>query len=186
MDVRADDRLTLRHSGPDEALQMREQLVPIYAETHVHLLDQPWYSPDDWWSRLAEIYSKTRDFDLVTAWTGDHCVGYAFGSPRDDEDLWPQIHAVFPDLMPTGPVYIFREFAVTPAHQRRGHGAAIHDELMRDRPEQAAHLLVRDDNTPALAAYRRWGWVTAGSKRPFPDSPTFAAMALNLRIRSRP
>lgn len=171
----------LRHCDPVTTLTLREHLVPIYAATHAHLLDQPWYSPDDWWSRLADIYVKTRDFDLVTAWHGDTCVGYAFGSPRDGDDLWPQIHAALPELRPSGPIYIFREFAVTPTQQRKGYGTLIHDELLRGRPEQAAHLLVRQDNGPAQAAYRRWGWVLAGTKKPFEDSPTFDAMALNLR-----
>ena len=176
--------LTLRHHGPEDSLALRDALVPIYATTHSHLLDQPWYSPDDWWARLTDIYSRTRDFDLVTGWLGETVVGYAFGSPRDDGVLWPAIQAVLPQVTPGGPVYIFREFAVAPPVQRCGFGRLIHDELLRARGESAAHLLVRPDNIPALAAYRSWGWVRIGEAKPFEDSPIFDAMTLDLGGRS--
>ncbi|MEU4693724.1 GNAT family N-acetyltransferase [Actinoplanes sp. NPDC023714] len=174
--------LTLRHSSPTEALELSDHLIRIYAATHAHLIDQPWYSPDTYWSRLTDIYVKTRDFDLVTGWHGDECIGYAFGSPRDgDEETWTQIASVVSDIGEPGPIYIFREFAVAPDHQRHGYGRRIHDELLHRRPERIAHLLVRGDNEPAQIAYDRWGWLRIGTKKPFEDSPTFDAMALDLR-----
>ena len=176
--------LNLRHHGPTETLTMRELLVPIYAETHAHLLpDEPWNAPEVWWERLADSYAKTRDFDLVTGWDDDVLVGYAFGSPNDTGKSWPRIHAVFRHLVPAGPIYVFREFAVRPDRQRLGYGRLIHDELLRGRPEQAAHLLLRKDNDAARAAYRSWGWLPAGEVKPFDDSPTFDAMALDLTAR---
>jgi ribosomal protein S18 acetylase RimI-like enzyme len=173
--------LALRHHDPAETLKLRGFLVPIYAATHAHLLDQPWYGPDEWWNRLADIYSKTRDFDLVTGWDGETIVGYAFGSPSDTGKQWPAIHVAFPHLEPVGAVYIFREFAVAPERQRRGYGRLIHDELLLTRPEQAAHLLVRKDNEAAQAAYREWAWKHIGEVKPFENSPTFDAMALDLQ-----
>ena len=163
---------------------MRDLLVPIYSATHAHLIGvDPWNAPERWWERLADTYSKTRDFDLVTGWLGDELVGYAFGSPTGKDRLWPAITAVFPHLQPSGSVYIFREFAVRPDSQRRGYGRLIHDELLRGRPEQAAHLLVRKDNDLARAAYLSWGWQAAGEVKPFPDSETFDAMALDMTSR---
>lgn len=178
-----DRQCRLQHCGPDETLTLRSEILPVYASSHADQMHDPWFAPEQFWNRLVEIYAKTRDFDLVTAWVDSKVVGYAFGSPRDTNDLWGEICARFPDLQASGPVYIFREFAVSPEFQQRGHGRAIHDELLRARPEQAAYLLVRQDNAPAQAAYRRWGWVKVGTKKPFPDSPTFDALALNLISR---
>ncbi|WP_433824564.1 GNAT family N-acetyltransferase [Actinoplanes sp. CA-015351] len=176
--------VTLRHSGGDEALEMREHLLPIYAATRAHLAGNPFYQPANFWSRLAGIHIKSRDFDLVTAWINTTCIGYAFGSPSDaDSTLTAQLTATFPDVGPTSPVYVLREFSVDPAHQRHGHGARIHDELLRGRPERFARLLVRADNEPAKAAYRRWGWVTVGTEQPFENSSPFDAMALDIRQR---
>ncbi|WP_285685445.1 GNAT family N-acetyltransferase [Actinoplanes sp. NBRC 103695] len=177
-------RLALRHHGPDDTLTMRDLLVPIYSATHAPLIGvDPWNAPEKWWQRLTDTYSKTRDFDLVTGWDGDEVAGYAFGSPNDSARLWPSIHPVFPHLNAAGPVYIFREFAVRPDVQRRGYGMLIHDELLSGRPEQVAHLLLRKDNLPARAAYVSWGWKAAGEVKPFPDSQTFDAMALDLTSR---
>ena len=178
--------LRLRHTGPEETLALRDQILPVYASSHADQMHDPWFSLAEFWKRLVEIYAKTRDFDLVTAWFDDIVVGYAFGSPRDNEDLWPDIHNAFPDMEPHGPVYIFREFAVSPTFQRQHVGAKIHDELLRGRPEQVAHLLVRPDNVAAQAAYARWGWKMIGKIRPFDDSPTFDALALDLRTFNPP
>jgi hypothetical protein len=147
-------------------------------------MGDPWFAPDKFWERLVDIYAKTRDFDLVTAWLDETVVGYAFGSPRDNEDLWPAIHQVLPHLEPWGPVYIFREFAVTPNLHRHRIGTAIHDELLRPRTEQVAHLLVRPDNEAAQAAYASWGWLSAGKVKPFEDSPEFDALVLDLTRRT--
>lgn len=178
------DNLQLRHSDAEQTLALRDQVVPVYASSHADQMHDPWFAPEKFWERLVDIYAKTRDFDLVTAWLDGKVVGYAFGSPRDSEDLWPAIHEVFPNLEPYGPVYIFREFAVSPEMHRRHIGTAVHDELLRGRPEQVAHLLVRPDNEPAQAAYAQWGWKSIGKVQPFEDSPTFDALALDLTQRT--
>ncbi len=172
--------MRLTHNDPQEALTLRADILPVYSASHADLMHNHWFLPDNFWDRLVENYAKTQDFDLVAAWEGEQMVGYAFGSPRESIDLWEDICAIFPDPRPYGPVYIFREFAVLPNRQRQGYGRAIHDELLKTRSEQAAHLLVRPDNVAAQAAYRSWGWVKVGTHRPFPDSPTFDALALDL------
>lgn len=173
--------LNLKHADSAETLKLRDQVMPVYAASHADQMHDEWFSPEQFWTRLVDIYAQTRDFDLVTGWIDDTVVGYAFGSPRDKEDLWDAIHRIYPDMTPSGPVYIFREFAVAPDWQRHGFGTQIHDELLRGRTEQAAHLLVRPDNAPAQAAYKSWGWKQVGQIKPFPDSPTFDALAFDLR-----
>ena len=182
--IASNSDITLRRHGAEETLTLRDQILPVYAASHEHLIAKPWWSPQEFWDRLVQIYARTRDFELVSGWLDDTMVGYAFGSPKDDTGkMWPDIHTAFPYLEPDGPVYIFREFAVTPKLQRRGYGRLIHDELLRGRLERAAHLLVRKDNEPARAAYRRWGWTFVGEIQPFDDAPTLDAMALDLGTR---
>jgi ribosomal protein S18 acetylase RimI-like enzyme len=174
-----DMSLALRHAGPADAVQLKDQILPVYAMSHADQMHDPWFAPAKFWERLVRIYAQTPEFDLVTGWIGSTVVGYAFGSPRTTDDLWPQILAHMPHIAPEGHVYIFREFAVAPDHQRQGIGKRIHDELLRPRTEKVAHLLVRPDN-PARAAYTKWGWTNVGTKKPFDDSPTFDALALDL------
>ena len=173
--------LTLRHHAAAETLTLRDEIVPVYAAAHHDLMSDPWFHPDRFWERLVDLYAPGRDFGLATGWLDNQVVGYAFGSPRDDEGrLWDTVRSQLPDLPLTGTVYIFREFAVHPDHQRHGYGRQIHDALLDTRPEPVAHLLVRPDNAPAQHAYAAWGWTKIGTVQPFADSPTFDALALRL------
>jgi ribosomal protein S18 acetylase RimI-like enzyme len=161
-------------------MDLRDSILTVYAASHAELIDLPWWSPREFWDRLTDVYVKTADFDLVTGWLDERVLGYAFGSPSDGVVHQADVHRAYPQLEPAGPVYLFREFAVHPDFQRRGIGTQIHDELLRERPEKASLLLVRQDNLPAQAAYSRWGWVKAGTKKPFDDAPEFDALVLNL------
>ncbi|MDP9792529.1 GNAT superfamily N-acetyltransferase [Catenuloplanes nepalensis] len=159
---------------------MHETLVPIYASSHAELLHEPWYSPDDWWMRLVQRYAITSDFGLVTGWINNEAIGYAFGSLDSSARHKDAVTLALPQISIYGSLYIFREFAVTPPWQGHGFGRQIHNALLSNRPEKAAHLLLRKDNHSARAAYTNWGWVSAGEFQPFPESPTFDAMALDL------
>ncbi|GIG57159.1 hypothetical protein Lfu02_15310 [Longispora fulva] len=172
--------LDLRRYGAAGALALREEILNVYVTSHADMQHDPWFGPEAFWDRLETLYAPGRDFELVAGWRDGTLVGYAFGSPRDRDlaDLWAEIRdANLPVEFPAshGPVYIFREFAVHPDHQKRGYGKQIHDELLRTRPEAAANLLVRPDN-PARAAYTRWGWLQFGTKQPFSDSPVMDNM----------
>ncbi|MEV6927082.1 GNAT family N-acetyltransferase [Dactylosporangium sp. NPDC051485] len=177
------DPLALRHTGPTGLDELQQQILRVYSASHADQMHNPWFHPDQFWDRLINLYAPTRAFDLVSGWRDEEMVGYAFGSARDTDNPWPEIRRVLPHLQPDQPVYIFREFAVHPDWQRRSYGHEIHDELLRNREEQVAQLLVRPDNGPALAAYHSWGWVKATTKQPFPDSPVFDLLILDLTVR---
>ncbi|SFJ05755.1 GNAT family N-acetyltransferase [Amycolatopsis regifaucium] len=53
------------------------------------------------------------------------------------------------------------EPAVVPELRGRGHGRALLDDLLKDRPERFA-LLGSRVAAPARALYRRWGWRKVG------------------------
>ena len=80
--------------------------------------------------------------------------------------------------------FALNELMVEPQWQRRGTAHALHDELLRVRPEERATLLVRTDNEAAQTAYARWGWQKVAKVRPFPDSPLFDALILPLPVRA--
>jgi ribosomal protein S18 acetylase RimI-like enzyme len=69
------------------------------------------------------------------------------------------------------------------ALDRRGIVHALHDELLRERPESRATLLVLPDNTTAYRLYTRWGWRKAGQLRPsWPDAPLLDVLILPLPL----
>jgi hypothetical protein len=60
-----------------------------------------------------------------------------------------------------------------------------YDALLATRPEERATLLVRGDN-PARHLYLKWGWKHVGYVQPYPDSPRFESMTINLHPASPP
>lgn len=173
--------LAIQRDDGTGATSLRDQILPVYAASHHDMTHDPWFHPDRFWERLLDLYAPTRDFELVTGWLNDRVVGYAFGSTRDNAAaVWREASQVLSssgiDVDETKPVYVFREFAVHPSHQRHGFGHAIHDALLLNRSERIASLLVRPDNIPAKSAYVSWGWQKIGTKQPFEDSPVFDSM----------
>ncbi len=171
------------------SLALHEEVLGVYSTAHSDQGHDPWAAPDRFWERLVDIYARTRDFAMVTARMDGAVVGYAFGSPRDESnEIWQAVRSALPSVSPPdasaepAPVYIFREFAVRPDWQRRGVGRVLHDALLSTRPEPLAHLLVRQDNARARAAYLSWGWRRIGQQRPFPDSQVFDAMVRTLPL----
>ena len=165
--------------GPEETLSLREPIQGAYLASHRDQQHDPWYSPEQFWRRLVELYAPSRDFGLVAAWLGETMVGYAFGSPKDNStDVWEMVRKTLPEVTILDnqvPIYFFREFAVHPGYQGQGYGHKLHDALLKNRPEPLAHLLVRTDN-PAKASYLHWGWHVVGKVQPFQDSPNMEAM----------
>ena len=72
------------------------------------------------------------------------------------------------------------EIMTHPEWQGRGIAHEVHDELLHQRPERRATLLVREDNEAARLAYFKWGWRQVGKLRPYPDSPHYDALILDL------
>jgi ribosomal protein S18 acetylase RimI-like enzyme len=170
-----------RRDGPG-TLDLRGEILAVYGASHADQMHDPWAHPDRFWERLVELYAPAKDFGLVAGWLRDELVGYAFGSPLLSDPIWQDVRKGMPDkTLPSEPqpLYVFREFAVHPAHQRRGYGRALHDALLAGRPELLAYLCVRPDN-PAKLAYSSWGWRQVGQLKPFEDSPLFDVMVKEL------
>ena len=175
----AEPSVRIDRYGPDETLLLREPILAVYLASHHDQQHNPWFGPGPFWDRLVDLYAPTRDFELVAAWLDDTMIGYAFGSPKDNPaDNWKMIRQALPEVPFPGesvPIYIFREFAVHPDYQGKGYAHAIHDALLKNRPEPLAHLLVRPGNR-AKDIYLHWGWRVIGKVQPFTDSPTMDAM----------
>ncbi|MBF6170061.1 GNAT family N-acetyltransferase [Nocardia blacklockiae] len=160
-------------------LGLADELKSVYLASHRDQQGDPWYAPDRFWERLNQIYAPIPEFELVTGRVDGALIGYAFGTPyRRPEEVWDKATHAFPALgrAASGPVYIFREFAVHPMAQGRGYARRIHDALLSERPEPLAYLLVRVGN-PAREVYESWGWCLIGQTQSFADSPVMDELA---------
>lgn len=124
-------------------------------------------------------------FRCAVAFDEAACVGFAYGYTGQRGQWWTdQVAARAPaDVVERWLDGHFElvELAVDPAVQRRGYGAALHDALLRDVPNDRALLTTYRDDRPAPRLYRRLGWelLVAGI---FDDSDLYG---LDLRQSAR-
>jgi ribosomal-protein-alanine N-acetyltransferase len=120
-------------------------------------LERQLFGPEPWtahhfWSELGQV--ETRHY--VVATQHGEVVGYAGLCDYPDEAF-------------------VQTMAVAPAHQCRGLGAVLLEELLAEaarRGQSRVLLEVRADNTPAQRLYARYGFRQAGLRRGYyPGGP---------------
>lgn len=177
-----------RHDPADAETILEGVIVPVYVASHQDVIDQPFYSAKRFAERFPG-YAKAPGFEIVIAHIGGEPVGQAFGyalpvNARWWEGLTTPVPAGFTTEMGSR-TFAFNELMVVPEWQGKGVAHALHDALLGGRAEERATLLVREDNESAQRAYARWGWRKAGKAQPFPDSPHFDVMMVDLPLGDR-
>ena len=177
-------KLTVERAHTEGLHSQREELLAVYEEIYADHLDDPFFSVARYWERLR-AYASREGFGLTLGHLNSELIGYALGYPLPATSGWwtGLRQNVGADLLrETGHrTFAVNEIMVRAAWRRRGYARALHDALLRDRPEERATLLVEPDNTPARSAYLSWGWRKLGDLQPFPDAPVYEAMLLDLR-----
>jgi GNAT superfamily N-acetyltransferase len=174
--------LLARHDAAG-ARAMQDSLVCVYAEIYAHKADDPFFTVERYTERLL-AHSSREGYELLTAATEGTLIGYAYGVPlAADTRWWRGLQEQLPGELTreTGDrTFALNEIMVRANWRRRGIARLLHDALMHGRPEERATLLVEPRNLPARSAYVRWGWRQVGTLQPFPDSPVYDAMMLDL------
>ncbi|WP_372411202.1 GNAT family N-acetyltransferase [Streptomyces luteireticuli] len=68
------------------------------------------------------------------------------------------------------------ELMVRPPWRKTGTAELLHEELLRERPEERATLLVDSRHHRVHALYETWGYEAVGRTKPFDDAPVMTAM----------
>jgi ribosomal protein S18 acetylase RimI-like enzyme len=162
-------------------------IAPLYVATHKNVSDSSFYGADRFIERLRS-HAKAPNFELVVASVEGQAVGQAYGYALPREARWWEFltTSVDPQLIEEDGrrTFAFCELMVHPNAQGHGIARSLHDEVLRSRHESRATLLVREDNSTAQNAYRRWGWQKIGKLQPSSDSPDFDVLILDLaRLR---
>jgi ribosomal protein S18 acetylase RimI-like enzyme len=142
-------------------------------------------------ARRFRVQHRQPGFVLAEARHGGYLVGYAAGMPlRPATSWWRDLTTDLPDEVTAE--YPGRTFALTgllvrPSWRRQGTGQALHDLILRGRPEERATLTVRPAAVPAQAALRRWGWrKVARTRDPGPGSDVADVLVLTLPLNREP
>ena len=142
-------------------------------------------------ARRFRVQHRQPGFVLAEARHGGYLVGYAAGMPLRPATSWSRdLTTDLPDEVTAE--YPGRTFALTgllvrPSWRRQGTGQALHDLILRGRPEERATLTVRPAAVPAQAALRRWGWrKVARTRDPGPGSDVADVLVLTLPLNREP
>ncbi|WP_066946712.1 GNAT family N-acetyltransferase [Microtetraspora fusca] len=179
--------LTFTHLNRDAAREAVETVADIYQRSYVERIaaGAPFYTVERFMHRF-DLYTKRDGFELVIAEADGAPIGQSFGWPLPaDTAWWKGLRTEVPHGFTDEDghrTFALSEIMVTEPYQGQGVAHALHDELLKGRPEERATLLVRPDNVAAYAAYRRWGWHKAAELRPaMTDAPVYDALIKSLR-----
>jgi ribosomal protein S18 acetylase RimI-like enzyme len=171
------------HDAPSAERVMETTILPLHTASRPDLIGDPFYKTERFAARVRG-YMRAAGFEMVVAEVEGVPRGLALGYALPEGARWwrglttpvdPEIIAETGDR-----TFGLCELMVHPDWQRRGIAHALHDELLGQRPEGRATVLVREDNIPAQRAYAKWGWRKIGKVRPFSDSPHYDALVLDL------
>lgn len=175
----------LIHYGRDQLTAIRPTLVSLYGEVYAkEVQDDEFFSIDRFESRLSG-HSSRHGWEAVVAYDGGQAAGYVYAAPLPERTGWWS-HMLQPlpedETREDGrrTLALFELMVRTPW---RGTGLArrLHEELLKDRPEQRVTLLVDPDHPKVKALYESWGYRDIGAQQPFPDAPVYSTMVRDLR-----
>ena len=188
---RADADLAFRRYSSTEARTIRADVQAIYEASYIDAIasGDPFDSVDAFMHRF-DVYTASPTFDMVVAYLDSSPAGQTWGWPltaKASETGWwaglleqPEPGFTEEDGHRT---FALSEIMVRQDLASRGIAHALHDELLRARPEQRATLLVEPDNITARRAYLHWGWKPVSRLRPgWDNAPLFEVFILPLPL----
>jgi GNAT superfamily N-acetyltransferase len=178
------DGLRLERRGAEDLGDIRPQLLEVYAEIYADRLSEEFHSVARFDERLG-WNTEVPGFSAVVGYLEGAPIGYAFGCTLQDGTRWwnglrtPVAEGA---TVETGArTFALSELMVVEKARGTGAARAIHDELLRGRPEERVTLLVERDHPRVRALYEGWGYVWFGEVLPFEDAPLYDAMVLAVR-----
>lgn len=175
--------LALDHYLRSELPDIRTILLDLYKEIYAADLSRPFFSIKQFEERLNG-HTSVPGWECVLGRINDEPVGYAYGFPFRKGGGWSGLLTpVAPDLIEeTGNrTFGLCEIMVREPWRKKGVAFAIHEELMRQRPEERVNLLVEKTHPRVRALYERWGYTWIAERQPFSDGPVYDAMIRPLR-----
>lgn len=170
------------------ARRQRDTVELIYCDAYAEQIASggPFESAEAAMIRF-DAYTSRDGFDLVIGYLSGEPVGQAWGWALTPASAWWRGLLAEPEpgfTVENGTrTFALSEIMVRRNWTGRGIAHALHDELLRDRHETRATLLVRPDNATAYAVYTHWGWRKVAQLKPgWPDAPLLDVLILPLLL----
>ena len=169
--------LDMRHYTHDDLAEIRQTILDIHADAYADAMDDEFNQRFPW---FVDHWGGNPSFACVIAYAGDEAVGFAYGAPATPQREWWREHL---DPAPEKDLtFSFSEMAVRTKYRKTGAAEQLARALMEDRDEDLAVLLVDTEHPRVQALYEQWGYRKVGERQPFPDSPVYAVMIVDLPV----
>ncbi|SHM46678.1 GNAT family N-acetyltransferase [Actinacidiphila paucisporea] len=168
--------LDVRHYTHDDLALIRQTILDIHADAYAENMTEfderfPWF---------VDHWGGNPGFACVIAYDGEQAVGFAYGAPATPGREWWREHLdPAPEKQRT---FSYSELAVHPYWRKKGVADRLSRVLMDGRDEDLAVLLVDVEHPRVQALYESWGYRKVGERQPFPDSPVYAVMLVELPL----
>lgn len=183
--------IEFEHYTAAQARRLRDVVEAIFRGSYAKS-DNAFSAPEAFMRRFDTYTDPERsgEFELVMARIDGKPCAQTWGWPLPAEAPWwkglqlddGDIEAFTAE--DGSRTFALSEIMVVSELTGRGIAHALHDELLGNRPESRATLLVRPENLRAYATYRKWGWYRVGTLQPsWPDAPTFDVLIHDLDRR---
>ncbi|GAA2683488.1 hypothetical protein GCM10009864_65570 [Streptomyces lunalinharesii] len=169
--------IDLRHFTTHDAGTIRTMLLDVHDDCYADQQLEPFHERERFgW--FVDNWSAHPDFACVVAYDGGEPVGFAYGAPAaEGQEWWRKSLDPAPDHSQT---FALSELMVRPRWRKTGASELLHTELVEQRPEAMAVLLVDSTHPKVQRLYESWHYKKVGEHQPFPDSPTYAVMLRDL------
>ncbi|AXK36536.1 N-acetyltransferase [Streptomyces armeniacus] len=169
--------LELRQYTHDDLSEIRQTLLDVHDDVYAAQMDDEFNQKFPW---FVDHWGGHPQFSCMIAYEGDKAVGFAYGAPGTEGREWWREHLdPAPEKTRT---FHFSELMVRERWRKTGTAEKLHRALMAPRDEDLAALLVDVTHPRVQALYESWGYRKVGERHPFPDSPVFALMLVDLPL----
>ncbi|MER5969690.1 GNAT family N-acetyltransferase [Streptomyces sp. NPDC002055] len=170
--------VALRHYTHDDLAQIRQTLLDVHADAYAARAEEEFVQRFPW---FVDHWGNKAGFSCVIAHDGGgQPIGFTYGAPSEAGQEWWREYV--PTLPAETSTFAISELMLRVAWRGRGLGQYLHRALLGPRNEALAALTV-DTKRPRLQAlYESWGYRKVGVRQPFPDSPVYAVMVLDLTV----
>lgn len=166
----------LRHHTHDDLESIRETLLEVHADAYADRIHEEFVQRFPW---FVNHWGGNAGFSCTIAYDNGEPVGFTYGAPAEPGREWWRGHLT-PEPDETATFHL-SELMIRPKWRKIGISQQLHRALLDDRPEAWSVLSV-DTKRPRLQAlYESWGYKKVGQNQPFPDSPLYAVMLLDLK-----
>ncbi|MCX4671568.1 N-acetyltransferase [Streptomyces sp. NBC_01381] len=163
--------------------EIRPELLDVYAEIYADRLGEEFHTVERFDERLG-WNTEVPGFAAVVGYLDETPVGYAYGCTlQAGTRWWNGLRTTVPDgatVEDGARTFALSELMIVDKVRGTGAAKAIHDELLRGRPEERATLLVEREHPKVRGLYEGWGYEWFAEVLPFADSPLYDAMNLRL------